>query len=424
MVGIGCMLPVSSAWAAEAALNSGDTAWMIVSTALVMMMTPAGLALFYGGMSRYKNLLNTLAMTFVAYCLASVVWVMWGYSLAFGPDKAGIIGGLDLFFFSGITPASLEGTIPTNVFALFQMTFACITVALVLGSIVDRMKFSAWILFTVLWVTFVYCPIAHWVWGKGWMASIGALDFAGGTVVHINAGVAGLVLALVLGKRIGFGKEAMFPSSIALTALGAALLWFGWFGFNAGSALVADGLAGSAFLVTNTSAAAAALAWMFTEWMINKKPTVLGIASGVVAGLVAITPAAGFVGLGSSILIGLAAGVLGFFSVARLKLKLGYDDSLDAFGVHGMCGTLGALATGLFADPAVNPAGAGLFFGNPKQLLIQLVSILATAVFTAIATLVLIYLTRALTGGLRVEEENERIGLDSAVHGERAFEIE
>jgi Amt family ammonium transporter len=418
------MLSVSSAWAAEAALNSGDTAWMIVSTALVMMMTPAGLALFYGGMSRYKNLLNTLAMTFVAYCLASVVWVMWGYSLAFGPDKAGIIGGLDFFFLSGITPASLEGTIPTNVFALFQMTFACITVALVLGSIVDRMKFSAWILFTVLWVTFVYCPIAHWVWGKGWMASMGALDFAGGTVVHINAGVAGLVLALVLGKRIGFGKEAMFPSSIALTALGAALLWFGWFGFNAGSALVADGLAGSAFLVTNTSAAAAALAWMSVEWMINKKPTVLGIASGVVAGLVAITPAAGFVGMGSSILIGIAAGVLGFFSVARLKQKIGYDDSLDAFGVHGMCGTLGALATGLFADPAVNAAGTGLFFGNPKQLLIQVVSILATAAFTAVATLVLIYVTKALAGGLRVEEENERIGLDSAVHGERAFEIE
>ena len=423
-IGMGWLLPVSSAWAAEAVLNSGDTAWMIVSTALVMMMTPAGLALFYGGMSRYKNLLNTLAMTFVAYCLTSVVWVMWGYSLAFGPDKGGIIGGLDFFFFSGITPASLEGTIPTNVFALFQMTFACITVALVLGSIVDRMKFSAWILFTVLWVTFVYCPIAHWVWGKGWMASMGALDFAGGTVVHINAGVAGLVLALVLGKRIGFGKEAMFPSSIALTALGAALLWFGWFGFNAGSALVADGLAGSAFLATNTSAAAAALAWMFIEWMINKKPTVLGIASGVVAGLVAITPAAGFVGLGASILIGLAAGALGFFSVARLKQKLGYDDSLDAFGVHGMCGTLGALATGLFADPAVNPAGTGLFFGNAQQLLVQLGATLATAAFTAIMTLVLIYVTKALTRGLRVEEENERIGLDSAIHGERAFEIE
>jgi len=424
MAGIGCMLPAPSAWAAEAALNSGDTAWMIVSTALVMMMTPAGLALFYGGMSRYKNLLNTLAMTFVAYCLASVIWVMWGYSLAFGPDKGGIIGGLDFLFFAGITPTSLEGTIPTNVFALFQMTFAGITVALVLGSIVDRMKFSAWLIFTALWVTFVYCPIAHWVWGKGWMASMGALDFAGGTVVDINAGVAGLVLALVLGKRIGFGKEAMFPSSIALTALGAALLWFGWFGFNAGSALVADGLAGSAFLVTNTSAAAAALAWMFTEWLINKKPTVLGIASGVVAGLVAITPAAGFVGLGSSILIGIAAGVLGFFSVARLKLKIGYDDSLDAFGVHGMCGTLGALATGLFADPAVNAAGTGLFFGNPMQIVIQLVSILATAVFTAVGTLVLIYVTKALAGGLRVEEENERIGLDSAVHGERAFEIE
>jgi Amt family ammonium transporter len=418
------LLAGSPAWAAEAALNSGDTAWMIVSTALVMMMTPAGLALFYGGMSRYKNLLNTLAMTFVAYCLASVIWVMWGYSLAFGPDKGGVIGGLDLLFLSGITPASLEGTIPTNVFALFQMTFAGITVALVLGSIVDRMKFSAWILFTILWVTFVYCPVAHWVWGKGWMASMGALDFAGGTVVHINAGVAGLVLALVLGKRIGFGREAMFPSSIALTALGAALLWFGWFGFNAGSALVADGLAGSAFLVTNTSAAAAALSWMSAEWILNKKPTVLGIASGVVAGLVAITPAAGFVGLGASILIGIAAGVLGFFSVARLKLKIGYDDSLDAFGVHGMCGTLGALATGLFADPAVNAAGTGLFFGNPMQLVIQLVSILATAAFTAVATLVLIYLTKALAGGLRVEEENERIGLDSAVHGERAFEIE
>ncbi len=424
LIALASLLPFSSAGAAEAALNSGDTAWMIVSTALVMMMTPAGLALFYGGMSRYKNLLNTLAMTFVAYCLASVVWVAWGYSLAFGPDKGGVIGGLDFLFLSGITPASIEGTIPANVFALFQMTFACITVALVLGSIVDRMKFSAWILFTVLWVTFVYCPVAHWVWGKGWMASIGALDFAGGTVVHINAGVAGLVLALVLGKRIGFGREAMFPSSIALTALGAALLWFGWFGFNAGSALVADGLAGSAFLVTNTSAAAAALAWMFAEWRVNQKPTVLGIASGAVAGLVAITPAAGFVGLGAAILIGVAAGVLGFFSVARLKLKLGYDDSLDAFGVHGMCGTLGALATGLFADPAVNAAGAGLFYGNPRQLLIQLASILATAAFTAVATLALVYLTKALAGGLRVEEENERIGLDSAVHGERAFEIE
>jgi len=424
VLAMAALLPLYPAWAGEASLNSGDTAWMIVSTALVMMMTPAGLALFYGGMSRYKNLLNTLAMTFAAYCLTSVIWVLWGYSLAFGPDKGGVIGGLNYFFFSGITPANLEGTIPTNVFALFQMTFACITVALVLGSIVDRMKFSAWLLFSLLWVTFIYCPIAHWVWGKGWMASMGALDFAGGTVVHINAGVAGLVLALVLGRRIGYGKEAMFPSSIALTALGAALLWFGWFGFNAGSALVADGLAGSAFLATNTSAATAALTWMFTEWLVNKKPTVLGIASGVVAGLVAITPAAGFVGMGASLIIGVAAGVLGFFSVARLKHKLGYDDSLDAFGVHGMCGTLGALATGLFADPAVNAGGTGLFFGHAQQLVIQLISVLATAAYTAIGTLVLVYVTKALAGGLRVDEEKEVIGLDSAVHGERAFEID
>jgi Amt family ammonium transporter len=409
---------------AEPKLNSGDTAWMIVSTALVMMMTPAGLALFYGGMSRYKNLLNTFAMTFVAYCLTSVVWIAYGYTLAFGPDKGGIIGGLDFVLLSGITPTTLEGTIPTNVYALFQMTFACITVALVLGSVVDRMKFSAWLVFTVLWVTFVYCPIAHWVWGKGWMAQMGALDFAGGTVVHVNAGVAGLVLALVLGKRIGFGKEAMFPSSIALTALGSALLWFGWFGFNAGSALVADGLAGSAFLTTNTSAAAGALAWMFTEWAVNRKPTVLGIASGIVAGLVAITPAAGFVGLGASLVIGVAAGVLGFFSVAKLKHRIGYDDSLDAFGVHGVCGTFGALATGLFADPAINATGTGLFFGNPGQLLIQAVSIAATALFTAVGTIVLVYVTKALTGGLRVDEENEVAGLDNAVHGERAFEIQ
>ncbi len=416
-------VPVGSTFAAEG-LNSGDTAWMIVSTALVMMMTPAGLALFYGGMSRYKNLLNTFAMTFVAYCVASVIWVMWGYSIAFGPDKAGWIGGLDNLFLRGIAVSSLSGSIPTHVFALFQMTFACITVALVLGSVVDRMKFSSWIVFTVMWVTFIYCPIAHWVWGGGWMGRMGALDFAGGTVVHINAGVAGLVLALVLGKRIGYGKEAMFPSSIALTAVGAALLWFGWFGFNAGSQLAADGIAGSAFLVTNTSAAMGALAWMFAEWLINKKPTMLGLASGIVAGLVAITPAAGFVNMPAALIIGLVAGMLGFYCVAKLKQKLGYDDSLDAFGVHGMCGLWGALATGLFANPAVNEGVKGMFYGNPKQLWIQLISIIATAVFTAAGTLIVIYLTKWLTGGLRVAEEDEVAGLDSAIHGERAFEIQ
>jgi Amt family ammonium transporter len=417
------LFPFSSAFAADG-LNSGDTAWMIVATALVMMMTPAGLALFYGGMSRYKNLLNTFAMTFVAYCLASVIWMMWGYTMAFGPDKAGIIGGLDNLFLSGIGVDSLSGTIPTYVFVVFQMTFAGITVALVLGSIVDRMKFSSWIVFTVLWLTFIYAPICHWVWGGGWMSNMGTLDFAGGTVVHINAGVAGLVLTLMVGKRIGYGKEAMFPSSITLTALGAALLWFGWFGFNAGSELAADGVAASAFLVTNTSAATGALAWMFAEWIVDKKPTVLGIASGVVAGLVAITPAAGFVGLSGSLVIGLGAGLLGFYSVAVLKKKLGYDDSLDAFGVHGMCGIWGALATGLFANPAITQGAKGLFFGNPKQLGIQAVSIVATAVYTAVGTLIVVYITKFITGGLRVDEEDEIMGLDNALHGERAFEID
>ena len=362
-------------------------------------------------------------MTFVAYCLASVIWMMWGYTIAFGPDQAGIIGGLDNLFLNGIGVNSLSGTIPTYVFVVFQMTFAGITVALVLGSIVDRMKFSAWIVFTVLWLTFIYAPICHWVWGGGWMANMGALDFAGGTVVHINAGVAGLILSLVVGKRIGYGKEAMFPSSVSLTALGAALLWFGWFGFNAGSELAADGVAASAFLVTNTSAAMGALAWMFAEWLVNKKPTVLGIASGVVAGLVAITPAAGFVGLSASLVIGLGAGLLGFYSVAVLKKKLGYDDSLDAFGVHGMCGIWGALATGLFANPAITEGAKGLFYGNPKQLGIQVVSIIATAAYTAVGTLIVVYITKFITGGLRVDEEDEIEGLDNALHGERAFEI-
>jgi Amt family ammonium transporter len=386
-------------------------------------MTPAGLALFYGGLARYKNLLNTIAMTMVAYCLASVIWVLWGYTLAFGPSLGGIVGGFEHLFLNGISVSSLSGTIPTYVFLLFQMTFACITVALVLGSIVDRMKFSAWIVFTILWVTFIYCPVAHWAWGGGWMGEMGALDFAGGTVVHINAGVAGLVLSLLLGKRIGYGKEAMFPSSITLTALGAALLWFGWFGFNAGSELAADGVAASAFLVTNTSAAMGALAWMAAEWMATKKPTVLGMASGVVAGLVAITPAAGFVTMPASLLIGLTAGVLGYFSVAKLKNMLGYDDSLDAFGVHGLCGIWGALATGLFASPAVTEGAQGLFYGNPGQLWIQVVSILGTAAFSAVGTLVVALVTKMITGGLRVARDEEIEGLDNAQHGERAFEI-
>ena len=418
------LLAAPSAALAAEGLDTGDTAWMIVSTALVMMMTPAGLALFYGGLSRYKNLLNTIAMTMVAYCLGSVIWVMWGYTLAFGPSKAGLMGGLDFLFLNGIGVDSLQGTIPTYVFVLFQMTFAGITVALVLGSIVDRMKFSSWIVFTILWLTFIYSPVAHWAWGGGWMGAMGALDFAGGTVVHINAGVAGLVLSFMVGKRLGYGREAMFPSSITLTALGAALLWFGWFGFNAGSELAADGVAGSAFLVTNTSAAMGALAWMGAEWLVTRKPTVLGLASGIVAGLVAITPAAGFVSMPASLLIGLLAGLLGYVSVSKLKNMLGYDDSLDAFGVHGLCGIWGALATGLFANPAVTEGARGLFYGNPGQLWVQLLSILGTAAFSAVGTLIVAYLTKWITGGLRVEQEEEIIGLDNAQHGERAFEIQ
>jgi len=416
------LLP-ATAFAGDGNVDTGDTAWLIVATALVMMMTPAGLALFYGGMSRYKNLLNTLAMTFVSYCLASVIWMIWGYSLAFGPSKLGIIGGLDHFFLAGISVDSVSGSIPTFVFVLFQMTFAGITVALVLGAIVDRMKFSAWIIFTVLWLTVVYAPVAHWAWGGGWMGNMGTLDFAGGTVVHINAGIAGLVLAIAVGKRIGYGKDAMFPSSITLTSLGAALLWFGWFGFNAGSELAADGVAGSAFLVTNTSASISALAWMSTEWAVTRKPTVLGIASGAVAGLVAITPAAGFVNLQTSLIIGLVAGVLGYFSIATLKSRMGYDDSLDAFGVHGICGIWGALATGLFANPAVTEGARGLFYGNPKQLWIQFVSIVGTAVYSAVATIIVIGITRVVTKGLRVDSDTEIQGLDQAVHGERGFEM-
>ncbi len=414
-------LPVT-ALAADG-LDTGDTAWMIVATALVMMMTPAGLALFYGGLSRYKNLLNTIAMTMVAYCLGSVIWVMWGYTLAFGPSQAGLFGGLDHLFLNGIGVDSLSGTIPTYVFLLFQMTFAGITVALVLGSIVDRMKFSSWIVFTILWLTFIYSPVAHWAWGGGWMGAMGALDFAGGTVVHINAGVAGLVLSYMVGKRMGYGKEAMFPSSITLTALGAALLWFGWFGFNAGSELAADGVAGSAFLVTNTSAAMGALSWMFAEWVMTRKPTVLGLASGVVSGLVAITPAAGFVNMPASLAIGLVAGLIGYLSVSKLKNMLGYDDSLDAFGVHGLCGIWGALATGMFANPAITEGAKGLFYGNPGQVWIQFLSIIGTAAFSAIGTFAVAYVTKLITGGLRVEQEEEIAGLDNAQHGERAFEI-
>jgi len=412
------------AFAKDGTIDTGDTAWVTMSTALVMMMTPAGLALFYGGMSRYKNLLNTIAMTLVAYCLASIVWVGWGYSLAFGESSSLFVGNLNHLFLNGIDVDSITGTIPTIIFVLFQMTFACISVAIILGSVVDRMKFSSWIIFTILWITFVYAPVCNWAWGGGWMHKIGALDFAGGNVVHINAGVSGLVLALFLGKRKGYGKEAMIPSSVTFTALGAGFLWFGWFGFNAGSALAADGIAASAFLVTNTAAAMGGLAWLFVEWKHSKKPTLLGLASGAIAGLVGITPAAGFVSLTGALTIGCVSGVVGFFGVAVLKRKIGYDDSLDAFGIHGLCGIWGAMATGLFANPSITQGAAGLFYGNPKQVWIQFMSIVGTIAFSATATLIVILITKFSTNGLRVDKDDELEGLDNALHGERAFEIE
>lgn len=408
-------------------MNSGDIAWMLCASAMVLFMTP-GLAIFYGGLVRSKNVLGTIMHSFIIMGVVSIMWVLYGYTMAFGPDLGGgLLGGAKYLGLSGVGAdiGPYSDTIPHILFCAFQLMFAVITPALITGAFAERMKFSAFLAFTILWTTLVYFPVCHWVWGDGgWLGAMGALDFAGGTVIHINSGAAALVCALFLGKRKGYGTDQMHPHNLPLTIFGAGVLWFGWFGFNAGSALAADGLAGSAFLVTNTSAAAAALAWMFAEWAATQKPTVLGMASGIVAGLVAITPAAGFVDMPAALVIGIVAGLLGFYSVAYLKPKFGYDDSLDAFGVHGMCGMWGALATGVFANPAITSGASGLLYGNPEQVLIQAVSIIATAVYTAVVTLVIVYATRAIAGGLRVDEEKERIGLDSTLHGERAFEID
>ncbi len=400
-------------------IDTGDTAWMLVATALVMLMTIPGLALFYGGLSKRKDTLNTIAMSFVAFCIVSVLWVMYGYSFVFGTDIGGIIGDAGKLFLSGVTVDSLSGTVPEFIFIVFQLTFAAITVALVSGAYIERMKFSAWVFFSILWMTFVYLPVAHWVWGGGFLAKWGALDFAGGTVVHINAGVAAIIGALILGKR---REMALIPNNLTMVVAGTGLLWFGWFGFNAGSALTANGLAGAAFINTNTAAAIAAVAWMFAEWMHSKKPTVLGLASGAVAGLVAITPAAGFVNISGAIFIGLAAGVVSFFSVAVLKARLGYDDTLDAFGIHGVAGTLGAILTGVFADPSVNELGKGLLYGNPGQLWIQIIAALITIAYTAIVTAVIFMIIKAVVG-LRVDEEAEIEGLDESQHGEKAYNL-
>ncbi|HZV46491.1 MAG TPA: ammonium transporter [Thermodesulfovibrionales bacterium] len=400
-------------------IDTGDTAWMIVATALVMLMTLPGLALFYGGLAKRKDTLNTMAMSFVTYCIVSILWVVYGYTLVFGTGIKGIIGGTEKLMLAGVGVNSLSGTIPEYIFVVFQMTFAAITVALASGAFIERMKFSAWVLFSILWMTLVYVPVAHWVWGGGFLAQLGALDFAGGTVVHINAGIAALMGALMLGKR---KEAALKPSNLTLVVTGAGLLWFGWFGFNAGSAVAANGLAGAAFINTNTAAAMAAISWMLVEWMHTKKPTVLGLASGAVAGLVAITPAAGFVNINGALIIGLLAGIVPYFAVAAIKPKLGYDDSLDAFGIHGVGGILGAILTGIFADPSVNELGKGLLYGNPGQLLTQIIAVVVTMVYSAVATLIIFGIVKAITG-IRVHEEHEITGLDESQHGEKAYSL-
>jgi Amt family ammonium transporter len=410
-------------------IDTGDTAWMLTSAALVLMMTAPGLALFYGGLVRRKNGLATIMQSFVLMALISVQWVLFGYTLAFGPDHGHLIGGLDWLGLVGVggePNPDYAPTIPHQCFMIYQCMFAIITPALITGAIAERMKFSAFLLFSLLWATLIYDPLAHWVWGKGgWMGTnggMGALDFAGGTVVHISSGISALVAALLMGKRLGYPHEQMAPHNLPFSVIGAALLWVGWFGFNAGSALSSGALATSAFVATNTATGAAALSWMFAEWAHRGKPTVLGAASGAVAGLVAITPASGYVGPVSSIIIGGIAGVV-CFSACNLKASLGYDDSLDVVGVHCVGGTTGALLTGLFACKAVNSAGAdGLFFGNPGQLVVQIVAVVATLVYCGVGAFVLLKVVDALVG-LRVTEEDEVAGLDLSQHGENAYTL-
>jgi Amt family ammonium transporter len=428
-VSIGTVLThAAHAWAQEASkIDSGDTAWMLTSSALVLMMTAPGLALFYGGLVRTKNVLNLLAQSFVMIALISVQWVLWGYSLAFGPDVQGVIGGLAHLGLRGVgvESAPLAPTIPHQLYMAYQMMFAVITPALITGAFAERMKFSAFVVFSLLWATLVYDPLAHMVWGGGIVGTTwGALDFAGGTVVHISSGMSALVCALVIGKRLGYGSDPMPPHNLPLTVTGAALLWFGWFGFNAGSALAANGLAVSAFVATNTATAAATLSWMLIEWLSRGKPTVLGAASGAVAGLVAITPASGFVTPMASLAIGAVAGVL-CYGACNLKSMLGYyDDALDVVGVHGVGGTWGAIATGLFATKAINSivSSEGLLVSGSASLLgVQILAVLATYGLAIVGTLVCLGITGLVTGGIRVDEDAEFAGLDLSQHSETAY---
>lgn len=404
-------------------MDTGDTAFMLIATALVMLMTP-GLALFYGGMVRSKNVLSTVLQSFVCLGVVSIIWVIYGYSLAFGPDVNGLIGNLDWAGLAGVglEPGKYSATIPHLLFCAFQLMFAVITPALITGTFAERVKFPAFLLFTVLWSTLVYLPVCHWVWGGGWISGHGGLDFAGGTVIHLNSGAAALVAALVFGKRKGWGKESFHPHNLTMTMLGAGILWFGWFGFNAGSALAANGVAVNAFFTTQVATGAALLSWLVAEWLVQGKPTTLGAASGAIAGLVAITPGAGFVGSTSAVLIGLVAGALCYFAVLA-KSRLGYDDALDVVGVHGVGGLWGALATGLFATTAVNSAGKdGLFFGNPQLLGIQAMDALTTIAYSVVVTFIILKVVD-LVIGLRVSEEEEEQGLDLTQHSEIGYSL-
>jgi len=413
----GLALAAQPALAADK-LDTGNTAWMLTSTALVLMMTIPGLALFYGGMVRKKNVLATIGQSFAITCLMTVLWMIAGYSIAFGDGGSlnSFWGGLSNALLVNMGKDTLNGTIPDSVFMTFQMTFAIITPALITGAFAERMKFSSMMVFTGLWMLIVYAPITHWVWGGGFLGAAGVLDFAGGTVVHINAGVAGLVTALVLGKREGLGQESMAPHNLVLSVIGASLLWVGWFGFNAGSAVAADASAGMAMAVTQIATASAALSWMVIEWVLKKKPSVLGLISGAVAGLVAITPASGYVDPTGALLLGLIAGVVCYWGATSLKNMFGYDDSLDAFGIHGIGGIVGAVLTGVFAKNAIGGT-SGLLEGNPGQVLIQIEGIVATIVYTALATFILLKIIGAVMG-LRVSRDVEIEGLDYNEHGE------
>lgn len=405
---------------AESLLNTGDTAWILMSTALVMIMTLPGLALFYGGMSKNKNVLNTMFLSLTGFAIASVIWIAYGYQFTFGSTIGGFIGAPTNFLLTGISLDMLhvDTTIPELLYVVFQATFAAITVALISGAVVGRMKAKAWMVFVALWLTLVYVPIAHWVWGGGWLFNLGALDFAGGAVVHLNSGIAALALITVLGPR---KDRRLLPHHLGYAVIGAALLWFGWFGFNAGSALGANGLAANAFITTNTAAAMAMIAWILLDILKTGKPTILGAITGAVAGLVAITPAAGFVDVPASLIIGFTTVFVSYFGISYLKPKLGYDDALDAFGVHGLSGTWGAILTGVFACPAINEA-AGLLYGNPNQLVIQIISIVAVALYSFIVTYIIAQVLDK-TMGIRVDEQTEIEGLDANEHEEVGYRI-